>query len=475
MTTINSAGIGSGLDVNSIITQLMSIERAPLQRMQQDQTQIQSKLSAYGRMQGLISTMRDAALKLTNTDTWGATTATSGDTSVVAATASTTAVAGNYSLSVQQLASSQSVASTAWPASTSVVGSGTLRIELGTWGAGQTSFTGNPDKTAIDVTIAPSDTLAEVRDKINAAKAGVMATLVTDASGSRLVMSSTDTGAANAFRVTATDDDGNNTDTSGLSSLVFDTATKNSTQTQAGVNSIATVNGLSVSSASNTLSTVLQGVTLTLNKVSATPVSLTVASDSTSIQKSITDFATAYNALNSYLADQTKYDAGTKTAGLLQGDSGTNSLRSAMRQIVGSTGTNDGLFHRLAEVGLQPQADGSLATDSAKLSAATANLTDLKTLFANKDQTDATKNGFATQLQKWGDSLLAFDGAITTRSDSFKRQIDANNTEQDAFNLRLTSIQARLTAQYTALDTRMSQLTALSSYVSQQFAYKASS
>ena len=137
MNTINSAGIGSGLPVDSIVSQLMAIERAPLKRMQTDQKEIQSKLSTYGKLQGLVSTMRDAALKLTKPDTWGAVTASSSDPSVVAATAGTTATAGNYSLTVQQLAASQSIASAAWPAPTSVVGAGMLRIELGSWGAGQ--------------------------------------------------------------------------------------------------------------------------------------------------------------------------------------------------------------------------------------------------------------------------------------------------------------------------------------------------
>ena len=471
MTTINSAGIGSGLDVNSIVTQLMSIERAPLKRMQSDQKDIQNKLSTYGKLQGLVGTMRDAALKLTKSDTWGAVTASSSDSSVITATAGSSATAGNYSMTVQQLAASQSIASAAWPATASVVGSGTLRIELGSWGAGQTAFTANPDKIAVNVTIAPTDTLAQVRDKVNAAKAGVMATIVSDAAGSRLVMSSSDSGEKNAFRVTATDDDGNNSDAAGLSALSFDpsTAINNMTQTQSAANALATVNGLSISSASNTLSTVLQGVTLNLNKTSATPISVNIASDNTSIQKSITDFATAYNSLNSYLAEQTKYDSATKTAGLLQGDSGTNALRSMMRQMIGATGTAVSSFTRLAQVGLQPQGDGSLLVDSAKLTAATANLTDLKTLFASKDLIDPKKNGFATSLQTWGDSVLKFDGSLTTRSDSFKRQIDTNSKSQDAFNNRLALIESRMRKQYTALDTKMATLTALSSYVTQQF------
>lgn len=470
MASISSAGIGSGLDVSSIVTQLMAVEKSPLQQMQTEASKIQSKLSAYGKVQSYVSALRDAALNLTKSDTWGSSTASSGDSSVFTASTSSGATAGNYSLTVQQMASAQTVASAAWPASVSTVGSGVLRLELGTWAAGQAGFTPKSGASSVDVTVAASDTLADVRDKINAAKSGVMASIVNDTSGSRLVLRSSETGAENAFRVTATDDDLDNTDASGLSALAFDpSAGANAmVQSQAAVNAKATINGLSVSSASNLLTDVVDGVTIKLGKVSSTPVDLSVSSNTESVKTAVTAFADAYNNLSKYLADQTKYNAAAKSGATLQGDSGTNALRSAMRNIVGGTSGVTGAFNRLAQVGLDPQSDGTLKVDSTKLTNSLGKLADVKALFANKDASNEANNGFAVSLQKWGDSLLSFDGSLTTRSSSLQRQIDANAKKQEDFNERMTGVEARIRAQYTALDTQMAKLNGLSTYMTQQ-------
>jgi flagellar hook-associated protein 2 len=471
MTSVSSTGIGSGLDVNSIVTQMMTVEKAPLQQMQKTASTIQSKLSAYGTIQSHVSALRDAALKLTKPDTWGSTTATTGDASVVSATTGTGAVAGNYSLTVQQLASAQTLASQAWPATVSTLGSGTLRIEMGNWSAGQTGFTGKTGSTAVDVPILSTDTLADVRDKINTAKAGVMASIVTDASGSRLVLRSSETGAANGFRIGVTDDDGGNTDATGLSALAYDPSVgvQSLSQTQAANDAKATVNGLAITSSTNLLSNVVEGVTLKLAKVSASPVELTVNNDTESIKSAITAFTDAYNSLSKYLASQTAYDAGTKTAGTLQGDAGTNALRGAMRAIVGDTGGMAGAFHRLAEIGIQPKSDGTLSVDSTQLgNAVSGHLADVKALFANKDLNSDTNNGFATRMARWGDSLLNSDGTLTTRADSLRRQIKDNSQRQSDFNDRMTLVEARMRAQYQALDTQMASLNSLSTYITQQ-------
>ncbi|MEY8878086.1 MAG: flagellar filament capping protein FliD [Leptothrix sp. (in: b-proteobacteria)] len=471
MAAVSSAGIGSGLDVNSIVTQLMAVEKAPLQTLQKNASTIQSKISSYGTIQSDLSAMRDAALKLTQPATWGDTTAVSGDTSVVSATTDNTATAGNYSLTVQQLASAQTLASHAWPATVSTVGAGTLRIEMGTWNSDQTGFAPKSASSAVDVSVLATDSLADVRDKINAAKAGVMASIVNDASGSRLVMRSSDTGAANGFRVSATDEDGNNTDASGLSALAYDPSSQVSSmsQTQAAKDAKATVNGLSVTSASNVLANVVDGVTLKLAKVSSAPVDLAINSNTDSITTAITAFTTAYNNLSKYLASQTAYDAATKTAGTLQGDAGTTALRGAMRAIAGDTGGMTGTLHRLADIGIQPQTDGSLSVDSTKLgNALSSKLSDVKALFANKDLTTDTNNGFATRFMHWGDNLLNSNGTITTRTDSLRRQVADNTKQQSDFNDRMTLVEARMRAQYTALDTQMASLNSLSSYVTQQ-------
>jgi flagellar hook-associated protein 2 len=471
MASVSSAGIGSGLDVSSIITQLMAVEKAPLTQMQKDASKVQSKLSAYGTIQSHVAALRDAASKLTQPATWGDTTATSSDSSVVTAATDSSAVAGNYSLTVQQLASAQTLVSKAWPASVSTIGSGHLRLELGSWAAGQTGFTPKPGSTGADVFISATDTLADVRDKINSAKSGVMASIVNDASGARLVLRSSETGAVNGFRVTATDDDGNNSDSNGISALAFDpSASVNAmTQTQAALDAQATINGLSVTSSSNTLSNVVDGVTLKLSKVSSSPIGLTIDANTSSMKTAVTAFADAYNNLAKYLSTQTAYNSGTKTGGTLQGDSGTNALRAAMRNIVGDTGTMSGAFTRLADIGLNPQANGTLTVDSTKLdNALTGHLADVKAVFAASDTASTTGNGFAARLREWGDKLLSFDGSISTRSTSLQRELDANSKRQNDFNDRMTSVEARLRKQYTALDAQMGKLNALSSYVSQQ-------
>ena len=193
MATISSAGIGSGLDVNSIITQLMAIEQQPLTALQTKATTIQSTVSEYGKIKSAISTMRDLASKLASTATWGQTTTSSSSTAVAAA--SNGSAAGTYSVEVQKLASVQTLATAVQPATTAL-GGGTLHIELGTWGTGQTSFTPKTGATAVDVSVAATDTLADIRDKINASGAGVTALVMTDSTGSRLLIRSNATGAA---------------------------------------------------------------------------------------------------------------------------------------------------------------------------------------------------------------------------------------------------------------------------------------
>ena len=267
MATISSAGIGSGLDVNSIVTQLMAIEKQPLTALQTKATTIQSTVSEYGKIKSAVSTLRDLAAKLASTTTWGQTVTNSSSTAVSATT--NNSAAGSYTVEVQALASVQTIATgTAVPATTTP-GAGTLHIELGTWGAGQTSFTPKAGATAVDVAVAATDTLADVRDKINAAGAGVTAMIMTDASGSRLLIRSNTSGAANAFR------------TSGIASLAFDPSAgaTTMTQSQTAANAAATINGLAVTSASNTLSNIVDGLTLNLSALTTGPVTVNVVTD----------------------------------------------------------------------------------------------------------------------------------------------------------------------------------------------------
>ena len=471
MATISSAGIGSGLDVNSIITQLMAIEQQPLTALQTKATTIQSTVSEYGKIKSTISTLRDLASKLASTSTWSQT--TSNSTSTAVAAASNASAAGTYSVEVQKLASVQTLATGVQPTAT-VPGGGTLHIELGTWGTGQTSFTPKTGATAVDVTIAATDTLADVRDKINAAGAGVTALVMTDSSGSRLLIRSNATGAENAFRTSVADDDGGNTDATGLSMLAFDPSASvtTMTQSQTASDASATVNGLPVTSTSNTLANNVDGLTLTLNAETTLtgPVTVNVVTDTETLKKTLTDFAAAYSAVIKLIGTDTKYDPVAKKGGILQGDSAAVGMQRQLRMLAGSASAASTMFGHLSDVGLELQADGSMTANATKLDAALANVAEMKKMFSNSSATDPTLDGFGKRFRVIADSMIGVDGAVTTRTDGLGQQLDRNQKAQDDLERRLDAIEKRYRAQYTALDTAMAQLQTQSSYITQQIA-----
>ena len=471
MATISSPGVGSGLDVNSIVTQLVAIERQPIVQLQTQATSLQTKLSAFGKLQSDLSAVRDAAAALTSTTTWNQTTGTSSDSASVSVTTDATNLPGSYSVQVTKLAQAQSNISKTFTAATDFVGEGTLHIELGSWDAG--TFTAKPGATAVDISVGPpAKSLAEVRDMVNAANAGITATVLTDASGARLVFRSSATGAINGFKVTVTDTDGNNVDTSGLSALAYDPSVGVVTMSQAlaAANASALINGAPVSSTTNTLTNVVDGMTLQFQRETTAPVQVTTAADKDAIRKKVEAFVSAYNDLNNELAAQTKYDAATKTAGTLQGDSAAVSLRSSLRNTLrGSSGAST-TFTRLADIGFDVQQDGTINLNSSKLDNALANLGELKKLFSNSDTMTPANNGFATLFRTQADQALGIDGTLATRSEGLRDSISRNEKRQAELEDRVAQTEARLRKQYTALDAQMGQLQSLSSYVTQQMA-----
>ena len=323
--SLNSAGIGSGLDVNSIVTQLMAVESRPLTLLQRQASSLQTELSAYGSMKSQFSTLGDKVTALLSSSLWTATTAASDDSASVKVASASNAQSGSYAVTVGALACSQALTSTAVASSGATVGTGTLTIELGSWsGDPPSAFASNAAASPVTVTIGTGDaTLAGIRDKINASGAGVLASIVSDASGARLSLRSKDTGAESGFRITAQEsvDDGN--PATGLSSLGYDPSAGVSTMTlaQAAHNASATINGIAVSSASNTLSDVVDGLTMSLLKPTTGPVNVAVGPDTAGIKSAITGFVAAFNGLAGFIHAQTGYDATSKTGGALQGDS----------------------------------------------------------------------------------------------------------------------------------------------------------
>jgi flagellar hook-associated protein 2 len=476
--TITSAGIGSGLDVNSIISSLMAVDSQPLTALQAKATTLQTDLSAFGQVQSLVSSVQDAAKTLFDPASFGLTSTSSTDPTSVSAATTSGAVPGVYSVSVSALSAGQSVVSPTgqYTDGTSVVGTGSLTIQLGSWNAGSTTFTPG---TAAAVTIpigASADTLAGVAAAINAANAGVSASVVTDASGARLALQSSASGTANGFKVSVADDDGNNSDGSGLSRLAYDpqNGAAQLTLAQAAANTQATINGIPVTSSSNTLSGVIGGVSFTLGKTTTQPVAINVTANTAAIQSDMTAFVSAYNALNTFLATETQYDPTTNTAATLQGDSTATGIQNQMHTLISRVSGASSTFPTLSSLGVQLQTDGSLQLNSTVFTSALSNLPEVTKALSNVDPTNASNNGFGKIFSDWTDSMLNTGGTLPGKTASIQSSIASNQKDQDTMNTQLAATQAGLEKQYTALDATMSQANALAAYVQQQFYTKSS-
>lgn len=469
--TISSAGLGSGLDVAGIVTQLMAIERRPLEQLQTQADTLKTRLSTVGKLQANFAELQSKANALTSTTLWGGTTATASDTAVKVATG-TGAVAGSYAVQVDRLAVGQTVTSALQASSSATLGEGTLTIELGRYGDGSPAadFTPKTGSTAISIAIGPGETsLAAIRDKINAAGAGVTAALVTDANGTRLSLRSRETGAENAFRigVSETADDGN--PATGLSALAYDATVAGSAMTRstAAANAELSVNGIAISSTSNTLNNVIDGLTLSLTRTTTSPVDVSVTEDTESVKKAVTEFVTAFNTLASFIRTQTAYNADSKTAGALQGDQSTLALQSQLRNVLNQGSSASSAWSRLSDIGIAMKADGTLESNATKLGNALGNLGELRKLLAADGATDA-ESGFVRRFKRLADAALSSEGMFATRTATIQASVNRNEQSQDAMELRLEKTQQRLQAQYSALDTTMSRLNNLSSYLTQQ-------
>ena len=476
--SISSAGLGSGLDVNSIVTQLMAVESRPLTLLQTQASSLQSKLSTFGSLQSQFSTLRDKSNALLAPSLWSATTATSDDAAAVKVATTSNAQPGAYAISVGALASTQTLTATALASSGATLNAGSLTIELGTWstGPGPTftpGFAAKSGAAAVSVAIGSSDTsLASIRDKINAAGAGVTATIITDASGARLSLRSQATGAENGFRVSATETSDDGVAGTGLSMLAYDPSnpvagTSNMGLSQAAANASASINGIAVSSASNILTNVVDGLTVSLLKTTTGAVNVSVATDTAAIQKSVTDFVAAFNSLAGFIHTQTAYNAGSKSGGLLQGDASTIALQNRLRGVLNQASSASATWSTLSDIGIAMQSDGSLATDATKLGNAVGNLGELKKLLYTNGA-DSASSGFVRRFQKLATTALSADGVFDSRTAGLNASLLLNSKSQDAMQTRLDGTQARLRAQYSALDTKMAQLNGLSSYLTQQ-------
>lgn len=463
---ISSPGLGSGLDVNGIVGQLMAIEQRPLLLLTNKEATQQAQISAYGSLKGALSSFQSSVKTLTNLSIFTGIKASVGDSTIATASASANAAVGSYQIEVQNLAQAQKIKSESFATTGTAIGSGTLTIEFGTYN-GDGTFTSNPTKISKTITIESDQTdLASIRDSINEADAGITASIVNDGSGNRLVLASNNTGIDNALKITVSDDDGNNLDNVGLSKLAYDATTggtANMTQTVAAQNATMVIDGITISKSSNTIKDALEGVTFNLLKAApGTTTSLSISQDTSKIQTAVSAFVGAYNELVKTISDISRYDSANKQASILTGDATVRTVESQIRGVLNSflPGAPSSL-NSLSQIGINFQKDGTLQLDNAKLTSVINDPEkDLGSLFAT--------NGFAVKLEKLVDGMLKSNGLIDGRLDGINDTIKDIGKQREMLGRRLEDVEKRYRAQFTALDTMIASMTQTSTFLQQQ-------
>ena len=525
MSTISSLGVGSGLDVSTIITQLMAIERKPLDNLDTKKETVQSKISAYGSITSALSTLQDAATKLATPTTLAAFQANFADTDIASGTASSTATPGTYSIKTNRLATTHKVSSTTnYSSSSALVGAGSFKLSVG------------GTETTIDTTA--STTLGDLRDKINQADAGVTASLIVADAGTKLVLTAKESGqgiaaygadASSILGSLATVSGGTNTTlshekftggtevvgsgklalnvngtvteldfadtntslqdvvdgingaglglTASIESNRLKIVTNNTSHTvsYAAIDSASDsadftklagfstseveIDGQKVTTTSNKITDAVPGMTLNLLEVGST--TFTVSRDTSTVKSAVESFVSAYNALNTKIKSLTAYDTAEGTGSTLTGDATVRSLQNQLSNLVFGTSNDINKIDTLSDLGISFTSAGAMSLDSTKLASG---------IDKNFSQVLSTLNSYGTSFKTQIKSMTGTGGLITTRTEGLNLAIENYNEQYDALELRMTAIEKRYKAQYTALDTAIAGMQTTSSFLTTQLA-----
>lgn len=463
MATISSPGIGSGMDITGIVTKLSDLERQPLVQLKKQAGSLQSRLSVYGQVKSQMASLQDAAAKLSSSSAWSQTKVNSANNAAVTATATGNAMPMKLDLEVVKLAKGQ-VSSFATVAVDQTLSHGSLEIQQGSWASGVFSPNGGVP-TIISIEDG-QNSVSQIAAKINSSGSNVQAYVVQDATGERLVLRSMNTGKDQGFNVKL-----NSAITSPDPSIVAPTSVPLNFVSPAG-DQIAQdaqfkLDGIEFTSATNTVTQALPGLSLQLQQVSTAPVQISVEYDQESVKKNIQTFLDSYNTLNSTLSNAMKYSTETKTSAALQGDSTAVGVQSALRSLF-RTEISGWKYQKVSDIGITLQSDGSMGLDAKKLESAMANTSDLKALFVSS--TGLESLGLAKKVETFIKSALNTEGRVAVRTDALQSAISRNLQDQQRVNERADRAQARLTKVYNNMDSKVGSLNALNSYVSQQLA-----
>ncbi|GBL45625.1 flagellar hook-associated protein FliD [Sulfuriferula multivorans] len=441
---ISTPGIGSGLDVNGIVTKLMSIEQQPLTAINNEVASYQAQLSGYAQIKSALSQFQSAVQGLSSPTQFQAVTATLADATIATASASSGATPGTYALEVSSLAQAQKLVAAGQASTSATIGSGsvtTLSFDFGTIAGGTlsngtytgASFTSNGAGTKTVTIDASNNSLSGIRDAINSANIGVSATIVNDGSTApnRLVLTDNTTGISNSMKISVSGD-------ATLSSLLSQDPANNTGQalaeTVTAQNANFKLDGVAVTKTTNTVTDAIQDVTLNLTKTNVgTPTNITVAQDTASVTKAVNAFVTAYNSITQTLASATAYNPTTKQGALFNGDASVSLMQNQIRNVLSTPVAGGGsAYTLLSQIGVTFQKDGTLAVDSTKLqSALTSNFSDIAGLFAAVGKTSDSLVGYSSA------SALTAPGAYSVNVTQLATQ--GNATASAAAGLTITA------------------------------------
>lgn len=454
----------TGIDTETIINQLMTVERQPLQSLTNKKAAFDAKITAYGNLSSALARLKTSLSSLKSASIFGMT-ASSSDAAVFTASASTSASEGAYNVKVNNVATKQSVYSERFNsdgtavADLSSVATQKLKIQVGS-------------ATAVEVTVdSTNNTLTGIRDAINAAKAGVTASVINDGTGYRLALSSGTTGASNRIILQVDEDNdavysetGVESDTTGLSKLALNATydadgavtggITNMTQSQAAVDASLVVDGLTITRSSNTVTDILTGVTLNLlNNSAGKTLTLTVSKDTQKVKDNINGFVGAYNTVMGLARSLVKTTPG-KSA-LLAGDSTANSIINRLNSAVTSLYAGASA----ASLGLSHDKQGNLTLDTKILDSAIK--TDLEGVINTFD-------GMAASLEETVTDFINVQ--IPARNDGLSSSIKGVQRNIESLTIRLQTIEAVYKRQFSALEQTLSQLQASGNFLSQRLA-----
>jgi flagellar hook-associated protein 2 len=456
--SLSVGGLMSGLDTNSIIDQLLALQQKPIVKLQQQEAAYQVELSAYGSLQSTLSSLKSAMENLDSASDLTSFSASSSDTDLFTVSAGDTAVSGSYSITVTQMAKVHKLTSCGFSEG-ELVGKGIIQLKVG-------------DGSTMDIAVSATDTIDDVAQSINDAKAGIKATVIFDGTNYFLTLSGEDTGSANKISLMVTDEDGFNKDASNLSRLFYEDLDPENqmVQAQAAADSIITIDGIAgIHRNSNTIDDVVSGVTITLESApdADNQADLTVSGNTLEIISKIDSFVSAYNNVLDFFDASQSYSQNTEIAGVLLGDATTNSIRNRLRNMVTNTVPGVESFERLTDLGITMNSEGRLEVDSSTInSALDDHFDDVVEFFT---QTTEGSEGLAVRMVDTLDVMLdSTGGTLDTRTDGIQNSIDDIQDQVEHIEIRNLAWETRTRAQFNALELLLAGYQNTGNYLTQQ-------